>query len=589
MRGKTSAILGLSLCVVVPFASCTSSGSGSVGTGGRGAGTGGASDGSGAASSGTGGRGAATGGSPAITGGVSGTAPGGASASAGGTTGAGAASGGSGNVGGARSGGMSGGIAGAGAGGQAAQPTFSRPVGSLSNVPRPASMVNVPRASWQSDLISPTFLNGHHIGQHSIVNGYLVIGGNEEFWIFDLQNPAAPRQLSAFNTPNRCATCGAKGEGEAESHTVSFARYGNKFYMVTTGGRGIDTWDITTPTAPVHLTQLRLTGIDYGDFTSAVWGLSWQGDYIYVGSTNNGIDIVDAHDPTAVTAVKRIPTSMYGGVSAGPVDAIGNILVVTTPKESGGIATLDISDPLNPVALDSFTADKSYIGQFYRHYIFLQSPLRVWDVLTDPSNIGSATAPLGMLVTGTSEYMSFSDDYMFLGHLRPDAGASKITVADPRTMRIVSRVWGRLDRGGINDDQFTISIGNLLVLGDDELPYAGAVIAVHAADPDVTPPAVDTVIPRNQTTGVSVKSRVGVTFSDNVELATVSPASFIVRPVGGSPISGKWGIRMGVVNFDPDEDLLPATNYEVVLARGGITDLVGNGLAQEFRSTFTTR
>jgi Bacterial Ig-like domain/LVIVD repeat len=588
MRGRTFAALGVSLWALVPFTSCTSSGSGSAGTGGLvGTGTGGASTASGGSPSGSGGGTSATGGSR-------GTATGGAAATTGGTTGGAtgggpAPGGGSGNTGGARPGGTLGGGAGAGAGGQVAQPTFSRPLGSLSNVPRPASMVNVPRASWQTDLLSPTFLDGHHIGQHSIVNGYLVIGGNEEYWIYDLQNPVAPRQLSSFNTPNRCATCGAKGEGEAESHTVSFARYGNKFYMVTTGGRGIDTWDITTPTAPVHLTQLMLTGIDYGDFTSAVWGLSWQGDYIYVGSTNNGIDIVDAHDPTAVTAVKRIPTSAYGGVSAGPLDAIGNILVVTTPKESGGIATLDISDPLNPVALDSFTADKSYIGQFYRHYVFLQSPLRVWDVLSDPSNIGSATAPLGTLTTTTSEYMSFSDDYMFLGHIRPDAGASKITVADPRNMRIVSRVWGRLNRGGINDDQFTISIGNLLVLGDDELPYAGLVIAVHATDPDTTPPAVDTVIPKNQTTGISVKSRIGVTFSDSVELATVSPASFIVRPVDGQPIPGKWGIRMGVVNFDPDQDLLPATTYEVVLPRGGVTDLVGNAIAQEFRSTFTTR
>jgi hypothetical protein len=45
---------------------------------------------------------------------------------------------------------------------------------------------------------------------------------------------------------------------------------------------------------------------------------------------------------------------------------------------------------------------------------------------------------------------------------------------------------------------------------------------------------------------------------------------------------------MGVINFDPDGDLLPGTTYEVVLAKGGVTDYVGNPLATEWKSTFTT-
>jgi hypothetical protein len=554
-------------------------------TGGQGAraGSGGATSGTGGASAGSGGATSGTGGAPAGSGGAT-AASGGAPA---GTGGVAAGRGGAGGPGGAATGGAS---AGGGAGGSAPV-GFSRPQGVLPNKAYPASMVNVPRANWAMDLISPTLQDRHHHDQPSVINGYLMIGGNEEFWMYDLANPAAPRLLSAFNTPNRCNTCGEKGQGEAESHTVSFAKYGNKLYTVTTAGRGIDIWDITSVATPVHLTQLTLAGINYGDFTNAVWGLSWQGDYIYVGSTNNGLDILDAHDPTNVTFVKRLPTSALGGVSAGPVDAIGNILVVMTPKESSGIATLDISDPINPVLLDSFTdAAKSYIGQFYRHYAFLQTPVRVWDVLTDPTNIGAANAPLGSLTPPTSsEYMSFSDDYMFLGHIRPDAGASKISVADPRNMVITSRIWGRLDRGGINDDQFTISIGNLLVMGDDQEPYAGTVIGVHAAAPDTKPPLVDTIIPRDKAIGQSTKSRIGVSFSDNIELATVNGASFIVRPMGGAPLAGKWGLRMGVLSFDPDQDFSPRTTYEVVLPSGGITDLVGNAIPQDFVSTFTTQ
>jgi hypothetical protein len=88
---------------------------------------------------------------------------------------------------------------------------------------------------------------------------------------------------------------------------------------------------------------------------------------------------------------------------------------------------------------------------------------------------------------------------------------------------------------------------------------------------------------------MNVKSRIGISFTDNIELATVNQASLIVRPMGGQPISGTWGETYTVVNFSPNEPLQPKTTYEVILSAGGITDLVGNPIAQEFRSTFTTQ
>jgi hypothetical protein len=342
------------------------------------------------------------------------------------------------------------------------------------------------------------------------------------------------------------------------------------------------------------LAQLVVPGVNYGDYTEAIWGVSWQGQYIYVGATNNGIKVVDAADPSAPSIVAEVSTSQYGGVSAGPVEAIGNVLVVMTPKESGGVATLDISDPLKPTRLASFSTEMSYIGQFYRHWVFLITPLRVWDVLSDPRSIGSGSSPIGTLPHDGAEYLSFQDDYLFLGHVRAEIsgtpGASKISVADPSAMHVESRIWGRLDPSlnGLNDDQFSLPIGNLLVLGDDQAPYAGWVTAVHQTDPDTTPPLVDTVIPKPESTGASTKSRIGISLSDNIELATVNHTSFIVRPQGGAPLSGKYGVRMGVLNFDPDTDLEPGTTYEVVLPAGGITDLVGNALAEEWKSTFST-
>jgi hypothetical protein len=564
------------------FAGNTAAGTENGGTSSAGRGSGGSSGttGGGAGSGTLGASGSSAAGGSGATGGDTGTGGSGVS-------GSGQAEGGTGDVGanGGTAGASASGGTSAGSGGENPV-TFSKPEGTIPNEPQPPNKTDLPESQWEDGLISPSMDVGHQINQPSVLNGYLVIGGNEEFWFYDVSNPAAPRRLSNMTTPNRTGA-------EAESHTISFARYGDTFYMVTIGGRGIDTWDVTDASAPRHLAQLRIDGTNYGDYTEAVWGVTWQGQYIYVGATNNGIKVVDAADPTALEVVAEVPTSQYGGVSAGPVEAVGNVLVVTTPKESAGIATLDISNPLQPSRLSSLSSStKSYIGMFYRRWVFLIDPVRAWDVLSNPRSIGSGSSPIGSLTVGAAEYMSFSDDYMFLGHVRKEIGgtpgASKISVDDPRSMQVTGRVWGRQDLGGINDDQFSIPFGNLLVLGDDQAPYAGWVIAVHQADPDTIAPVVDTVLPGDQATAVATTSAIGISFSDNIELATVNAASFMVRPVGGQPLAGKYGVRMGVLNFDPDDELESGTTYEVVLPAGGIADLVGNTLTTEWKSTFTT-
>ena len=519
-----------------------------------------------------------------MTGGTAGAAAGSGGSDAGGA-GSSAGTGGSSEAGTAGTGqeagaAGTGGSAGSGSGGMAGAVTFGSPEGEIPNAPQPSSTVDLPKDQWEDGLISPTLLAGKQLAQPSVVNGYLIVAGNEEFWSYDVSDPTMPRLLKAFSAPSRTG-------GEAESHTVSFARYGDKFYMVTIGGRGIDIWDVTDTKSPTHVSNLPVPGTNYGDYTNAIWGVAWQGQYIFVGATNNGVKVVDASDVTAPEIVANVATSVFGNILAGPLEAVGNVLVVMTPKDNGGIATLDISDPLAPKRLHHLTAPAAYIGMFYKRHVYMIG-LRAWDVLSNPRMITS----MSHLPTEGSEYMSFQDNYLFLGHVRAEIGgtpgASKIDVTDPRAMRVESRVWGRLNLANKNDDQFTIPIGNLLVIGDDQAPYHGWVMAVHATDPDTTAPVVDTVIPKNEETAVNVKSRIGISLTDNIELATVNAASFIVRPVGGQALPGKYSVRMGVVNFDPDEDLEPATTYEVVLPEGGMGDLVGNRMAAEFKSTFTT-
>jgi hypothetical protein len=457
------------------------------------------------------------------------------------------------------------------------------PEGVIPNEAYPPERVNVPTDDWQRGLISPTLESEHH-NQPSVINGYLALTGDARFSIYDISNPADPEQLSVRVSPSDCQPCGA-----AEGHQVSYARYGDRFLSATIQGRGIDIWDVTDVRDPQHVSKVDIDGINFGDFTEAAWGVAWQGSTIYVGGTNTGLHVVDAADPANPALVGRLAN--VGGVSAGPVFAIGNLLVVTTPKNTSGVATVDISNPRSPLILDSVTSvDESYIGALYGHHAFLLNPMRVYDVLSDPTDIQLISSGS---VGGYFEYMSFQDGLMFAGRIRPNPGATKIDVTNPAQLRVTGSVLGRRNLVE-NDDQFTVAIGNLLVMSDDQLSpqtnrYAGTVIAVHDTAPDTTPPSVDFISPRDGATGQPLTSRVGLSFTDNVELATVDARSFIVRPVGGRALEGIFSVTMSVLNFDPTEDLQPGTTYEVILPAGGVKDYVGNGVAEEFRATFTTR
>lgn len=440
----------------------------------------------------------------------------------------------------------------------------------LPNADRPASQLY--------QRISP-IMSTRALNQPAVVNQRVFLGGNALHELWDVSNPAAPAKLSELSSPH--------DNGVAEAHQLSFALFADRtLHAATISGRGVDLWDITDPAQPVLEAALVLDGINYGDFTAAVWGVSWQGRWLYVGGTNTGLHIVDASNPKLPRVVKRVPVTAIGGISAGPLWAVGNLLVITTPKESSGVATLDISDPVNPVLLDVVDPGvDSYIGGFYGKHAFLLDPLRTYDVTSDPRNI----TLLGSSPTAKSEYVSFGDGHAFLGGVRLVAagrsGIFKVSLADPANAREVGVISGRVPT---SDDQFSVPIGNLVLVADDEGAH-GAWLAVHATARDTAAPKVEYVNPPDGALHVPVTSRIGVSFSDQIELTSVTASSFVLRPAGGgAAVPGRWGINQTVVMFTPDAPLMPGVAYELVLAAGGVTDLVGNGLASEVRTTFTT-
>ena len=431
----------------------------------------------------------------------------------------------------------------------------------------------------QFTAISPQ-LSSLHLNQPSVYNGYVIFAGNGVHEVWDIANPYAPEKRATFQSNFRF--------GEAESHQVTYARKPDgTAYMATISGRGVDFWNVTNTIAPTLVGQIQLPNINYGDVTGGIWGVAWHGNYLYAGATTYGLYVIDVSDPTAPVHVATVPRASLGNVPAGPLFAVGSTLVVTTPKTFRGIATVDISNPLQPRLLDSVipASGSSYIGGFYNGFATLITPFRAYDVTTDPANI----TLLGSTSTPSGEYVSFANHKMFFGGLRGGThGIYKYDISNPGAPVLEGRFVGRDTRW---DDQFSCPIGNLIAVADDQLvdgQFVGGLIVVHDTQPDTTGPTVLKVFPQNESTGQPLSGCVSVSLSEWPELATVDPSSFIVRPLGGAPLAGVWSTSNTILSFGPDEPLLPLTNYEIVLPAAGIRDLVGNPIASEFRSTFRT-
>lgn len=438
----------------------------------------------------------------------------------------------------------------------------------------------LPRQSFTADqvltYVSPSLGDDRAMNQPMVIHGNLLLAGNAKHLLYDVTDPFAPELLADLVSEHSL--------GEAESHQVTARKtFDGRVEVATISGRGVDLWDFTDDTAVTLLATVELEGINYGDNSNAVWGLSWQGRTLYVGGTNTGLHVLDTTDGAAPQLLARVPTSAFGGVSAGPLWALGNRLYTTPPKDHHGISILDIEQRDAPAVLDHHSeAEDAYIGGFYGRNVHLVSPFRSFDVLDD------AIVEVGRSDTVETEYVSFSDGRAWLGRLRPEPGLEVIDLSDLDAVQTVLDVPGRTDALlGVHftDDQFSAPIGNLVVMCDDETRW-GCVLVATAELPDSIPPEVVAVWPPEGASAQPLGARVGVSFSDAIDLRTVDATSWQLRPLGGDPLPGDWGYNTTVVNFEPHDPLRPDTTYELVV--DGLTDLAGNPLVEPFTSVFST-
>ncbi|MCL0037060.1 Ig-like domain-containing protein [Dehalococcoidia bacterium] len=107
---------------------------------------------------------------------------------------------------------------------------------------------------------------------------------------------------------------------------------------------------------------------------------------------------------------------------------------------------------------------------------------------------------------------------------------------------------------------------------------------------DVTPPTVVSTLPEAGARHVPVDVKISVTFSEDMDAATINAATFTLMTADGTRIAGRvtYDPATRTATFIPYEDLAYGTVYAATITTGA-RDLAGNGLAQEFSWSFTTR
>jgi hypothetical protein len=105
----------------------------------------------------------------------------------------------------------------------------------------------------------------------------------------------------------------------------------------------------------------------------------------------------------------------------------------------------------------------------------------------------------------------------------------------------------------------------------------------QSAPSDTTPPSVVAMTPASGATNVDRGANVVVTFSEEVDAATVTPATFSVSGAAGSTtVSG------AIATWSPSAPLAAQSSYTVTISTG-VKDKSGNALAAPYTWAFTTR
>jgi hypothetical protein len=419
--------------------------------------------------------------------------------------------------------------------------------------------------------------------------GHLVMPWAPEYGVgglslFDMSDPCAPTRV---------------GDGESqdlrETHAIGFAYLPPEDphagdWAVTNGKLygGVDSgvlfWDLSDPAAPAAVKLFTLPDAWYPDsYTRVALSVYWQYPWLYVASSDNGIFVIDATDPTDPVLVNQVVL----GLRAGGVFALGNELLVTSAEQTQA-ALLDISDPANPALLpgspfSTVTRDGDAVETYHGNRVgdmalFARKEGGGGPIVMDISEPATPTFVGDTVHQGNAGYVFYDEGYLFVGE---SDHASIWDARDPAALTLV----GTGDLAG--DLDTNVPWGNVALLSVDEPETEHATVVMPwNTEPDTKGPAVLATNPGDGSEGWYTGARVGVGFDEFIEPGSVYPGSIRLYDGDGAPVDGWASAQETIASYTPKSPLSPGTTYTVEVS--GVTDIHGNVMEGTHTFTFST-
>ncbi len=429
---------------------------------------------------------------------------------------------------------------------------------------------------------------------HNLVvmhDGYLLMPwapewGNGGLSFFDMSDPCAPVVVGE-----------AWGSAMRETHTLAFGVVDDREYLAVDSIRdegdrgGIGLWDVTDRGHPEWVSELDLPGFRYPEaYFNVSLSTFWQGDELYVSSGLLGTFVVDVSDPLnpALLADQGVNTLEQ---VAGSLHVIGDVAMASSAGTARTVLW-DLSAPgvFEPISGGDWDTrdDQGVLRPYYfanvggRYGLFARKNEGGGPIVYDISEPGQPTWVAALHAPeGDGGYVFRHEDLLFQGESN---FASVYDFSDPSDLR-------ELQRFDLQGDLDTITpIGPLAVLAVDEKGEPGRPTAVvpWSEAPDERGPVVDLTFPQDGDLRVPLTARVGLSFDELLESASVHRGSVRVWDQYGQAVPGRFNVQESIVNFTPDEVLLAETTYFVEVPADGVADSAWNGTAATWRSRFST-
>ncbi len=414
-----------------------------------------------------------------------------------------------------------------------------------------------------------------------VLDGHFVILGSA-----DSGHAGAVLHVLDMSTPTAPVLVGYAGDaGLREIHAMPAVAFDGGHLTVLPSTTGIQVWDLSSFEAPAKLGEVALEGLDGGDYDNTAWQITVSWPYAFVASTGAGVHIVDIADPSAPQPVHRITTGELGIGKAGPIYAAGNLIVVSTMDTFPiGVAVVDVVDPTLPIPLgtgEGPALQRTYSTLVIGSRIYGPGDLGGFHVATwDATDVAASVQFVAQTQFGGDKggYCSYQDHFVFCG--QSSNGFYKIDVSDEANP--VPAGNGAFAVGDPDMDFATV-LGNLVFVSNDHTGGPQGAFVPHQPDPDLRPPEVVAAYPAPGSLYIPLATRFTVFFSDDIDLATVEPSTFLVRSVSdGAIVPGVFArSSLNAISFSPDAPLRENETYVITLRPNGMTDVAGNGIPED--------